>query len=50
MAVADGAADLHAPPDDLERVGGGLGDEAGEAAGEELGPGFEFGGAGGGGG
>ena len=38
MAVPHRAADLHAPPDDLERVRGRLRDESRDAAGEELGP------------
>ncbi len=40
-AVADGPADLHAAPDDLEGVRDGLGDGAREAAGGELGPGAQ---------
>lgn len=38
VPVADGAGDLHAPPDDLERVRDGLRDGAGDAARGELGP------------
>lgn len=40
VAIADGAADLHASSDDFEWVGGGLGYKACDAAGQELGPGF----------
>lgn len=48
MAVAHGATDLHAPPNDFERVGRRLRDQACKAACEELRPGFKRGPSGGG--